>query len=130
MRLCDVTLVIIPIRTYSLMARCLKGECSPEEHRIFTDLLSTNHDLKQGYEIFQDYFDHHNSEKHHAGTEPGLQKKFDGITKKLMEDGILEPAEPPLKKSEIAPTEEYSPPTVHELVLKSHRGKHSILRKN
>lgn len=71
------------------MARCLKGECTLEEHGMLADLLSTNPDLKQEYEIFRDYFLQIKSDKRHAGTEPGLRKKFERITKKLMEDGIL-----------------------------------------
>jgi GrpB-like predicted nucleotidyltransferase (UPF0157 family) len=87
-----VTLVIISIETYCLMARCLKGECTVEEGEALADLLSANPDLRQEYEIFRHYF-HHNSNKNKAHTttteQPGLQKKFERITRKLTDEGIL-----------------------------------------
>jgi hypothetical protein len=83
-------MVIISIETYCLMARCLKGECSLEEHEVLADLLSANPDLKQEYEIFQDYFNHNVDDKLHTpGIGPSIQKKFGHITRKLMEEGIL-----------------------------------------
>ncbi len=72
------------------MARCLKGECSAEEHEALSDLLSANPDLKLEYETFRDYFHHKGNDRHHTpGTEPGLQNKFERITGKLRDEGML-----------------------------------------
>jgi hypothetical protein len=72
------------------MARCLKGECSLEEHEVLADLLSANPDLKQEYEILQDYFNGNADDKRHTPCiESSLQKKFERITRKLVEEGIL-----------------------------------------
>jgi hypothetical protein len=72
------------------MARCLKGECTVEEGEALADLLSANPDLRQEYEIFRHYFHHNGKDQPHmTATVPGLQKKFERITKKLAEEGIL-----------------------------------------
>lgn len=72
------------------MARCLKGECTVEEGEALADLLSANPDLRQEYEIFRHYFHHNGTIKPHTTTtEPDLQKKFERITKKLTDEGIL-----------------------------------------
>jgi hypothetical protein len=86
-----VTLVIISKETYCLMARCLKGECTVEEGEALADLLSANPDLRQEYEIFHHYFHYSDKNKPHTTTteQSGLQKKFERITRKLAEEGIL-----------------------------------------
>jgi hypothetical protein len=87
----NVTLVIISIETYCLMARYLKGECTVEEQGVLTELLSINPDLRLEYETFQNYFRNNGRDKTPiTSATSGVQKKFGQITKKLIDEGILD----------------------------------------
>jgi hypothetical protein len=73
------------------MARCLKGECTVEEGKALTGLLSANPDLTREYEIFRHYFHYNGNNKDHITTieHPGLQKKFERIARMLADEEIL-----------------------------------------
>jgi hypothetical protein len=72
------------------MARCLKAECTVEEGEALADLLSANPVLRQEYEVFRQYFNHNCKDHSHTTTAVhDHQKKFERITRKLTDEGIL-----------------------------------------
>ncbi|MBT1699409.1 hypothetical protein KK083_21105 [Fulvivirgaceae bacterium PWU4] len=72
------------------MARCLKGESTPEDDMMLQDLLSSDPGMKEEYDLFRSLVQNEcNTQLNGDSSEAHLQKKFDRITRRLKEEGSL-----------------------------------------
>lgn len=73
------------------MARCLKGESTPEDDMMLQDLLSSDPGMKEEYDLFRSLVQNecNNTPLNGDSPEAHLQKKFDRITRRLKEEGSL-----------------------------------------
>ncbi len=80
-----------PIETYALMARCLKGEGSPDEDRHLSELLFADPVLRREYELLKKTLSPRKISREDKSiyTKEHLQTKFDSLTKKLKDEGAL-----------------------------------------
>ena len=67
-----------------MMARCLAGECSPDELSRLTSILSENPELKTEYELINTLFG-----KNKNGKAPPDPKHFNRIRKRLEDEGLM-----------------------------------------
>ena len=67
-----------------MMARCLAGECSPEELVKLQSILSDNPDLKTEYELINLLFD-----KNRCGDTTSDKKHFEKIRERLENEGLM-----------------------------------------
>ena len=67
-----------------MMARCLAGECSPEELVKLQSILSDNPDLKTEYELTILLFG-----KDRDGVTPPDKKHFEKIRDRLENEGLM-----------------------------------------
>jgi len=67
-----------------MMARCMAGECSPEELVILQSILSVNPDLKTEYELINLLFS-----KDRCGDTISDKKRFEKIRDRLENEGLM-----------------------------------------
>ncbi|PZR31659.1 MAG: hypothetical protein DI538_20660 [Azospira oryzae] len=67
------------------MARCLAGECSPEESIQLNELLAADVDLKADYDTLKWLM----YDKCESTPEVDLKDKFNRISRRLEEDGLM-----------------------------------------
>jgi hypothetical protein len=67
-----------------MMARCLAGECSPEELVSLKSMFSENPELKTDYEVIKLLFG-----KEKNGITPPDKKHFNRIRKRLEDEGSM-----------------------------------------
>jgi hypothetical protein len=67
-----------------MMARCLAGECSPEELVSLKSMFSENPELKTDYEVIKLLFG-----KEKNGITPPDKKHFNTIRKRLEDEGSM-----------------------------------------
>jgi hypothetical protein len=73
------------------MARCLKGESTPEDDMMLHDLLLSDPEIKEEYDHFRSLMQNECNNPPQNGDSPEacLQKKFDRITSRLKDEGSL-----------------------------------------
>ena len=67
-----------------LVARCLAGECSPEELAKLRLTFSENPDLKADYELMNLLFG-----KNESGPVPENKRHFNRLRKRLEDEGLM-----------------------------------------
>jgi hypothetical protein len=73
------------------MARCLKGESTPEDDAMLHDLLLSDPEMKAEFDHFRSLIQNNCNDSllNNVSQEAYLQEKFDRITSRLKNEGSL-----------------------------------------